>query len=223
MRSEGVEVGFIHREPSRAGRGLPEGPIDAWDGGARSLQECVRRQQPDWLWVQLSGYGYSRWGARCGLDARCGQLRRRLPDVGLAVFAHETHCQPHQLGRKGRLLSPWQRYTVGTVVRQADLVFTSIPKYLRQITHDYDFPSDRIVRLPIGSSIPPVYLTQTERRQRRKRLGWGSEELVAVTFGSFGSQLRACAVVGTAWHEDRPRGSFNGSSVSAVRALPPRS
>lgn len=191
LRAEGVEVAFIHREALQEGGRLPEGPIHSWDGSRHSLQECIQRQQPDWLWLQLSSYGYSRWGAPWRLGRVLQRLRRALPTLSVAVCAHETHCQPHQLGRKGFLLSPWQRFTVGAVVRQADLVFTSIPRYVRQVVEDYGFPSAHVVPLPIGSNIPQVSLTAEERAQRRRKLGWSSEEIVAVTFGSYGSQLRA--------------------------------
>lgn len=191
LRAEGVEVAFIHREALQEGGKLPQGRIDAWNGSRRSLQECIRRQQPDWLWLQLSSYGYSRWGAPWRLGRVLQGLRSALPTLNIAICVHETHCQPNQLGRKGLLLSPWQRFTVGAVVRQADLVFTSIPKYVRQVVQDYGFPSERVVPLPIGSNIPQVSLTPEERARCRQRLGWNSQEIVAVTFGSFGSQLRA--------------------------------
>jgi hypothetical protein len=189
LRNEGVEVGFISKQGS--GRGLPSGPVDHWDGSAGGLAECVRRQQPDWVWVQLSGYGYSRWGAPVALARAVRALRHNLPTIAVAVCVHETHCQPHQLGRKGRLLSPWQRRTVGVVVRQADILFTSIPKYVRMVTEDYGFPSDRVVRLPIGSNIAVTPLSAGERAQIRQRFGWQPHEVIAVTFGSTASQIRA--------------------------------
>jgi hypothetical protein len=148
-------------------------------------------QEPDWLWVQLSNYGYSRWGAPLSLARALSALRRAAPDLGIAVCAHETHCRPQQLGRKGRLLSPWQRYTVGAVVRRADRVFTSIGRYERQIVEDYAVPAERVVRLPIGSNVPQACLSPAERERLRQALGWGAQELVAATFGSFASQLRA--------------------------------
>jgi hypothetical protein len=109
----------------------------------------------------------------------------------LAICAHETHCQPHQLGLKGPLLSPWQRYTVGAVVQQADVVLTSIPKYARQMLYDYGLHATKVVRLPIGSNVPLVTLSPSQRVRIRSALGWQSNDAVAVTFGSMASQARA--------------------------------
>jgi hypothetical protein len=115
----------------------------------------------------------------------------------MVICAHETHCEPQQLGRKGRLLSRWQCYTVGAVVRQADLVFTSTPRYTHRITQDYHIPPEKVRRLPIGSNLPTVSLTPERRARLRQELGWRPGELVAVTFGSFASQLRALRSCGT--------------------------
>jgi hypothetical protein len=124
-------------------------------------------------------------------------LRRVLPSLGIVVCVHETHCQPHQLGRKGWLLSPWQCYTVATVVRQAHLLFTSIGGHVEQIVRDYGVSRDRVVRLPIGSNVPAGHLTAAERRRIRKDQGWGGSEVIAVTFGSYPSQLRALQLCGS--------------------------
>ncbi len=63
MAEQGVEVGFIHTKLDAAETVQLPGPIDFWDGDKRSLIELLKRQRANWLWVQLSGYGYSRWGA----------------------------------------------------------------------------------------------------------------------------------------------------------------
>ena len=170
MQEEGVEVGFIHRQPLCGDGNLPPGPVDRWADSAASLRDCVRRQRPDWLWIQLSGYGYSRWGAAFGLARALRALRRALPELAVTVYAHETHCQPSQLGRKGIWLSPWQRYTAGAMVRQADLVFTSMAKYVRQVIHDYGVRPERVVRLPLGPNVPQICFTASERARLRQTL-----------------------------------------------------
>src|SRR5262245_53157263 len=127
MTRQGVSVGFIHREPCHNGGRLPGCLTDHWSRGGAALERCLTRQGADWLWVQLSGYGYSRWGAPYALSRSLAWVRRRLPDLRLAVCLHETHCRPHQLGRKGFWLSRWQRHTVATIARLADVVFPIIP------------------------------------------------------------------------------------------------
>jgi hypothetical protein len=62
MEDQAVEAGYIHRDPQQE-LDVPEGPPDRRDGGRRSLCRVLSRQASDWLWVELSGYGCSRWGA----------------------------------------------------------------------------------------------------------------------------------------------------------------
>src|SRR5262249_55933174 len=87
LRDEGVDVAFIHREALRPGGEAPDGPVDRWEGSTRGLLECVRRQRPDWLWLQLSSYGYSRWGAPFRLGRSVRALRAALPALGVVAYA----------------------------------------------------------------------------------------------------------------------------------------
>src|SRR5438046_2626727 len=84
MRQQGVRVGFVHRS-GQVEYDVPPGPVAFWDGGNESLVRCVGEQEPDWLWVQLSGYGYSRWGAPYRLACGLRWMRRQLPRVRIAV------------------------------------------------------------------------------------------------------------------------------------------
>jgi hypothetical protein len=188
---QGGEVGFIHREPlANESESFP-GPVCRWEGGTNALVDCVGRQEADWLWVQFTNYDYSRWGApyRFGYELR--RFRRQMPNVHVALCLHETHCLPRQLGFKGPILSPWQKYTVGAVARLADVIFVSVPLYYRRAVDDYCVSSDRVVRLPIGSNIPPAELSTDERSQTRRDLGWSDSDIVGLVFGSYATQLRA--------------------------------
>jgi hypothetical protein len=104
---------------------------------------------------------------------------------------HETHCRISQLGVKGPIVAPWQRHTVGSVARQADVVFTSIAPYVRQIVRDYRVDAGKVELLSIGSNLPAVEIDLRQRRQIRRGLGWTADEIVAVTFGLAHSQVRA--------------------------------
>jgi hypothetical protein len=119
------------------------------------------------------------------------RVRQQLQQVHLAVYLHETHCKPWQLGARGLLLSPWQKYTVGRIARMADVVFTSNQVWQTRILRDYHVEPKKIVLLPIGSNIPNLALSAAARLKLRRSLNWGEEETVAVTFGSYGSQLSA--------------------------------
>lgn len=191
MAEEGVDVGFIQRESLKPGGDLPAGPIDHWLDTPASLVNCVREQHPDWLWVQLSGFGYSRWGAPFALSRALKAVRRALPETRLVVCMHEIHCRINQLGVKGPVVGPWQRHTVRSVARQADFIFTSTAQFFRQIVRDYRVDAKKVDFLSIGSNLPEVEINAHQRRQIRRQLGWSSDEVVAVTFGFARPQTRS--------------------------------
>jgi hypothetical protein len=186
-----VEVGFIHYQSQPLVCDLPNGPIDFWGDSRSGLEACLGRHRPDWLWVQLSGYGYSRWGAPYQLMRALMRVRRRLPDLRLAVCVHETHCRPDQLGCKGPVLARWQRHTAANVVRLGHLVFPTIGPYRDCVVDEYGVKAHRVLQLPIASNIPAVKLTAAQRERARQTLDWQADETVAVTFGSVATQLRA--------------------------------
>lgn len=191
MVKQGIEVGFIPCEAQcEDGKAFP-GPVHRWDMCSCSLESCVAVQAPDWLWLQLSGYGYSRWGAPYRLGRELRRLRRRMPKLRLAIYVHETHCQPDQLGLKGRVLSPWQRHTVRRVARLGHVLFSSNSSYVTQIITQYNIPGEKVHQLPIGSNVPNATLSPEKRLQLRRELGWRDDEMIAVIFGRFPSQLRA--------------------------------
>ncbi len=161
LRGMGATVGFIHGDDQHEFV-LPPGPVDFWDGTPQSLIRCVNRQQPDWLWVQLSGYGYSRWGAPYRLGVALKHLKRNRADIRLVIYLHETHCRRNQLGIKGPVLSPWQRFTVGRVARMGDLVFCTIPRYREQAIADYGVCPQRVSVVPVGTNIPVKALDTLE-------------------------------------------------------------
>jgi hypothetical protein len=196
IREEGVDVGFVYCKTQPEVCDLPPGPVDNIDCGNSTLTSCIARQNPDWLWVQLSGYGYSRWGAPYALGCELQKLQRQRPNLRLAICLHETHCKPSQLGLKGMILSPWQKHTVGKIARLGDLVFTTNPVWEQWALDDYDVDPARLFRLPIGSNIPQVILSPDQRVSLRERFGWKAEDFIALAFGSYGSQERALRVFG---------------------------
>src|SRR5207244_970860 len=83
------------------------------------------------------------------------------------------------------------RYTVGRIARLADLLFATIPAWQEQVIQDYRVPANRVFLLAIGSNIPAVDFTVTERARLPHKLGWREGENVAVAFGSYPSQALA--------------------------------
>jgi len=191
MAEQGVEVGFIHAKPAAEIVRLP-GPVDYWDGRRWSLADLLIRQRAEWLWVQLSGYGFSGWGAPFVLGRAIAAARERIPELRVAVYAHETYCAPHQLGIKGPVLAPWQRFTVARIAQSADVVFSSNPEQWEQLANECSV-RDKTFLLPIGSNVPALTLAAAERAQMRAGFGWTPDEVVAVAFGSWGMQTRALA------------------------------
>lgn len=191
MHGQGAEVAFIHCDAALAsGASLP-GPVNRWTGGSEALESYLAQQQADWLWVQFSNYGYSRWGAPYSLGRDLRSVRRRMPGVRLAIYLHETHCLPRQLGFKGPILSRWQRHTVAAVTRLGDLAFVSVAPYERRVIDEYGVDPSKVFRLPIGSNIPPANLTPEERSRQRRNLGWADGDVVGVIFGAYPTQVRA--------------------------------
>jgi hypothetical protein len=190
MREQNVDVGFVCCNPQAEVCGLPSAVVDFLDRKSNTLADCVRRQDPNWLWVQLSGYGYSRWGAPWALTRSLAALRRAFPAIRIAVCAHELFCRPNQLGRKGLLLSPWQRSTNGKIVGMADVVFASTQQYREEMVRDLGIAREKSVLLPIGANVPAIHLKSQERAKLRSSFGWGAQEVIAVVFGSAALQAR---------------------------------
>ena len=118
-------------------------------------------------------------------------LRREGRKPRMVVFLHETHCRPSQLGIKGPLLAPWQRYTVGAVARLGEVVFATVARYRQQAIVEYGIAPERVVVMPVGANVPVAPATPERRRALRKKFGWSDDEVIAVAFGSFGTQLQA--------------------------------
>lgn len=190
MTEHGVRAAFAHCQPAAGVAPLP-GPAHYWDSSAVDLAAFLRAQNADWLWVQLSAYGYSRWGAPYRLGKALASIKRQLPGLRLAVYLHETHCDAGQLGWKGPVLSPWQKHTVGRVARLADVVFTSTRLWRERALASYGLSPERVILLPIGSNLPRVVLSPEQRAAERQARGWGANEAIGVIFGSFPIQQRA--------------------------------
>ncbi len=190
---KGYDVGLIgrHGDPVAARSAGWSGYAAIWDGTPSGLGRSLERMSADWLWVQLSGYGYSRWGAPWRLACALKAARHRHPALLLAICVHETHCEPHQLGRKGQVLSTWQRFTIACIVRLGDLVLPTIPLWEQRCLKDYGVHPSRVQLLPIAANVPPVRPTADQRNLWRKELGIGPSDRVAVAFGRWTSQKLA--------------------------------
>ena len=169
---------------------LPEKRIAMWGVERGSLNAAIAEAELDWLIVQLSSYGYSRWGAPWGLGRILYKLKQGNR-VRLAAIVHETHCMPAQLGWKGPILSLWQRYTVSSLLHCCDMIFPTVDIWLEQCLCDYRLPKDRVCLLPIAANVQSVILTSSERESLREALGILPNSKVAAIFGRWDSQKLA--------------------------------
>lgn len=200
LRDLGHEVSLIglRGEPEAARQSGWAGKVVLWNGSIQALVGVVGDMSPTWLWVQLSGYGYSRYGSPWKLGMALVRLKEKLRDLRIAICVHETHCEPQQLGAKGLVLSVLQKYAVRRVVRLGDVVFATIPAWERRCVIEYGMPRGRVHQLPIAASIPNVRLSAERRIELRLQLGIDAREQVAVAFGRWDSQRLALDRLGQA-------------------------
>jgi hypothetical protein len=190
LGQRGLDVAFVYCGWQQAEKPALPGQIARWNGRPGDLCRCVERQEPDWFWLQLSGYGFSRWGAPYALGQSLRRLRRAIPAVRVATYAHELYCEPHQLGWKGSLLSSWQKRTVGRILRQSDVVFASNTQYRERVITQFELPGEHVHILPIGSNVAIPSMTPEQTAGLAAELGWSPGERVAAIFGSFALQER---------------------------------
>ncbi len=175
----------LHSQPQRSGNVFDR--IDRWNGRSAALAALLRDHATDLLWIQYSGYGFGYQGIPWFLIRAIKSLRQR-PKI--AIYFHEIHCSPHQLGWKGRLLSPLQKQLGKALANTADVIFTSNELYRQTIQRDYSVPSNRVALLPLGSNIPVPVVDERDRQRWREELGWDRHDCVAVCFGSVGGQRK---------------------------------
>jgi len=162
--------------------------VDQWTGRPEELQSLLCEHETDVLWVQYSAYGYGYQGLPQYLMRA---LESMQPRRKIAVYFHETHCAPRQLGWKGAILSALQKRLAKSLAQLADVIFTSNELYRQTIEHDYKVSTNRIHCLPLGSNIPVPMIIDRQRQQWRKELDWEDDDCVAVVFGSMGGQRKA--------------------------------
>ncbi len=167
------------------------GGATLWNGSSPGLLDLLGGDPPDCLFVQLSGYGYSRWGAPLELAKALRKVGTEFARMQLAICVHETHCDAWQLGLKGLLLSWWQKHTVGAVVRSADIVFATIPTWRDRCIECYGIDPVRIQILPLGASFPFMEATPALRQMWRANLGLAASDKVALALGRWDTQRSA--------------------------------
>lgn len=184
----------------------------------RRIADTVALERPDWLMLQYNPFCYGRWGINPHLPLMVRDTRRRSPRTRFALVVHEPFVP--LTSWRFALEAPWQRLQLRALGKQASLLFM-VTDYWERLLRGW-FPADRMVHLPVGSSIPEVPM---ERGEARARLEIAGASVVLALFGQAHAS-RSLALVRTAARAVEERGRtirvlYMGPHPVAVReALP---
>ena len=142
-----------------------------------SLVEAIRVDKPDWVVIQYDPFSYgARYGFNPYLPLMVNRLKRRCPQVRLAVIVHESFVSTHNW--KSGVLALELKAQLWALCRAADAIFTATEPWVARLAAW--FPRKTIKHLPVGSNIPHV---QARREEVRASLGIGGETSVLGLFG----------------------------------------
>ena len=152
--------------------------------GVHDLLDEVASDPPDWLLLQFNQFSYGRWGFNPHLPLAIYRLRRRWPQVNVAVMFHEDFVPVTSW--KNAVMTTWQRAQFWALGRQANVIGFSIQPWAEQ--YRSWFPHADVVHWPVGSNMPRVDMSRTEARSR---LGIASDTFVAGVFGTLNASRPA--------------------------------
>ncbi|HLV81564.1 MAG TPA: glycosyltransferase family 4 protein [Chthonomonadaceae bacterium] len=165
--------------------------LAAQPGSVRALATQVEKDPPDWLLLQYNPFCYGPRGFNPRLSQVWRGIRRRHPEVRLALMVHEPFVPVTNW--KFAVMTTWQRWQLWSLGRAADSVFCSIDPWARRFRPW--FPGKPVAHLPVGSNVP---LTPLARSEARDRLGISEETVVLGVFGTLSwtrllARIRAAA------------------------------
>ncbi|MGO8674090.1 MAG: hypothetical protein ACLQVD_22355, partial [Capsulimonadaceae bacterium] len=156
-----IKTVFSTREPRSVSAILPA--VEAW--------------RPDWMIVQYQPFAYGRWGFNPYLPLVVRTIRKRLPDVRIALMMHEPYV-PITCWQFA-LMTTWQRWQLWMLGRHSNHVFCSIDHWADKFSAW--FPGTPVTHLPVGSNIDRLPMTRDEARAR---LEIAKDTLVVGIFGT---------------------------------------
>ena len=129
----------------------------------RHLEHVVEAGAPDWLLLQYNPYSYGRWGLNLELPMVIRSLKKRLPNMNIAVMVHEPFVPADNW--KFMVMTTWQRWQLWMLGQSADVLFFSIEPWTKRFQTWW--PNKPVVHLPVGSNIPFLHTSKSDARAQR--------------------------------------------------------
>lgn len=177
--------------------------LPRWDSAGLAMAlAALRRLRPVAVLWQYNPFSFGRKGL-CPEYALLPWLARHATGAPVVATLHELAYPWGRGGARGRVWAATQRLQLALIARTASaLVATTGQRaaWLRQ-----RWPTARIVRLPVGSSLPATQLTAQDRTTIRTRLGLPAKAYLLGAFGTLNdgrplaATLGALAQVPDAW------------------------
>ncbi len=142
----------------------------------RALETLARREKPDWIVLQHSGFGYGPRGFNPELP-RVLQRIVRGTKTRLALMIHEPFVRATSV--KTALMSVWQTRQLRSLGRSSAAIFTSIKAWKLEL--ESEFPARLNRHLPVFSNLP---LHPVERETARRNLKLAPDDFVLGLFGT---------------------------------------
>jgi glycosyltransferase involved in cell wall biosynthesis len=142
-----------------------------------ALEQAGFSQAGNWLVFQYNPFSWGRRGWCPEVPRALREVKRRLPELGVAVMFHETTV-PRWPWRFA-IMRRWQRPVFRELCHLSDISFASSERYVRQIQKIG--ARAEVVHLPVGSNLAASPLARLEAR---RKLGLPLEVPLIGAFGS---------------------------------------
>lgn len=126
------------------------------------LVRTVREAPPDWLFLQFNQFSYGRYGFNPWLPLTLRKIRRGIPDIRIAMMAHEEFVPANTL--RNIVMTTWQRTQFWALGQIAELIGYSTSSWIDKFRPW--FPTTPACHLPVGSNLPLSPLTRDEARAK---------------------------------------------------------
>jgi glycosyltransferase involved in cell wall biosynthesis len=126
------------------------------------LVEAVRETPPDWLFLQFNQFSYGRYGFNPWLPLTLRKIRRGVPDIRIAMMAHEEFVPANTL--RNAVMTTWQRAQFWALGKIAERIGYSTSSWIDKFRPW--FPTTPACHLPVGSNLPLSSLTRDEARAK---------------------------------------------------------